>query len=361
MAAPVPHRSPFLSPSPRHSRRRLAAHRRRRLRRRLGSGLVLGVAVAGVLLGTGALGSSAHSGSHRPHASANPAADRGRAHTATRTAGVTLGANPTQPLPLASFHFARPPRAGLLFDLSSGRVLWALNPTAVLPIASLTKMMTALLVVRAAGPDAHVLVTHRAYDAAGSKMGVLPVGRHVPLETLLYGLMLPSGNDAAIALSEHVAGSERAFVDDMNAEAQRLHLGCTRYVSPDGLENANRSCALDLATLARLDLAQPRIAHVAASASAVEPLPIKGGHVWLYNNNPLLRFSYPGAAGLKTGETEAAGRCLVGAATRDGVHLGVVLLNSPELGRQAEALLNIGFHDLYHQPLVAAPEVPPGM
>jgi D-alanyl-D-alanine carboxypeptidase (penicillin-binding protein 5/6) len=361
MATPTTPRSPFMPSSPRRSRRSLAARRRRKLRRRVGSGLVLGVAVVGVLLGTGALGSSARSAKHPLHASTDPAAGKGRPHTATGSASVTLGANHPLPLPLASFHFAHPPRAGLLFDLSSGRVLWALNPTTVLPIASLTKMMTALLTVRAAPADAHVLVTHRAYDAAGSKMGVLPIGRHVPLQTLLYGLMLPSGNDAAIALAEHVAGSERAFVDEMNAQARQLHLGCTRYVSPDGLENANRSCALDLATLARLDLAQPRIAHVAARASAVEPLPIKGGHVWLYNNNPLLRFGYPGAIGLKTGETEAAGRCLVGAATRDGVRLGVVLLNSPELGRQAEALLNAGFHDLYGQPVLPAPPVPPGM
>jgi D-alanyl-D-alanine carboxypeptidase len=249
----------------------------------------------------------------------------------------------------------------LLFDLDSGRVLWAINPGERLPIASLAKMMTARLVVHSQHASARVHITHNAVNAAGSKVGVLPVGKYVRLETLLYGLLLPSGNDAAVALAEHVAGSVPRFVARMNDEARQLGLSCTRYVSPDGLEDANRSCAADLATLARLDLDEPRIARVASTAATVQPLPIKGGRVWLYNNNPLLRFHYPGAIGLKTGETEAAGRCLVGAARRGNVRLGVVLLGSPELGRQAEALLDRGFSGVYHLPPVAAPPVPKGL
>jgi D-alanyl-D-alanine carboxypeptidase (penicillin-binding protein 5/6) len=261
-------------------------------------------------------------------------------------------------LPFFSFH--HPPRAALLFDVSSGRVLWALNAARVLPIASLTKMMTALLVAREGAPDDLVPITRNAVNTAGSKVGVLPKGKLVRLQTLLYGLLLPSGNDAAVALAEHAAGSVSAFTRRMNDAARDMGLGCTHYVSPDGLEDANRSCALDLETLARADLAQPQIARVAASASTVQPLPIKGGRVWLYNNNPLLVYGYPGADGLKTGETEAAGLCLVGTAQRDGVRLGVVLLHSPELGRQAEALLDAGFYDVYRQAPRAAPPVPPG-
>lgn len=259
---------------------------------------------------------------------------------------------------LLSFH--HPPRAGLLFDLDSGRLLWSIDPTAVVPIASLTKMMTALLVVRSLSPDTPVRVSHAAVNAAGSKVGVLPAGHEVRMLTLLYGLMLPSGNDAAIALAEAVAGSVPAFVARMNAEAAHLHLGCTRFVSPDGIETANRSCPADLARLAALDLAQPLIARVAGTAATVQPLPIKGGHVWLYNNNPLLVYGYPGAIGLKTGETEAAGRCLVGAARRGGVRLGVVLLDSPELGRQAAALLDRGFTEVFHLPPLPTPQIPIG-
>jgi D-alanyl-D-alanine carboxypeptidase (penicillin-binding protein 5/6) len=279
--------------------------------------------------------------------------------------GLPLGAPPLKLSPAATDKevvapFRHPPRAGLLFDLDSGRVLWARDAARRLPIASLTKMMTALLVVRSRTADESVRVSRRAVNVAGSKIGLLPVYKHVPLETLLYGLLLPSGNDAAVALAEDVSGTLPAFVRRMNQEAARLGLGCTRYTSPDGLDNRNSSCAADLAELAHVDLDQPRIAAVARSASAVRPFPIKGGKLYLYNNNPLLRYGYPGATGLKTGETEAAGLCLVGTAERHGVRLGVVLLHSPELGRQAEYLLDRGFEDGYGQAPIPAPPVPVG-
>jgi D-alanyl-D-alanine carboxypeptidase len=279
-------------------------------------------------------------------------------------AGLPLGTPPlrlsaTEP-PELTVSFRHEPRAGLVFDMDSGRILWERQATRVLPIASLTKMMTALLVVRSLPPDARVLITRRAVNASGSKVGLLPLHKRVPLTPLLYGLMLPSGNDAAIALAEAVSGSVSRFVDRMNAQAARLGLGCTRFASPEGLDNGNSSCALDLAELAVADLAQPRLASVVGSASAIVPFPIKGGKLYLYNNNPLLRYAYPGATGLKTGETDAAGLCLVGTAERHHVRLGVVLLHSPELGRQAETLLDRAFEDVYHQPHLRAPFVPKG-
>lgn len=280
-------------------------------------------------------------------------------------AGLPLGRPPlaldlsgAQDAVRVSFH--HPPRAGLLFDLSTGRVLWQLNPHARLYIASLTKMMTALRVVRGSSPAEQVPITKQAIETAGSKVGVLPRGKRVELRTLLYGLLLPSGNDAAVALAQHVAGSVGSFVRGMNEEAARLGLGCTHFSSPSGYYNIhNYSCASDLAELAHVDLEQPLIARVARTAQAILPLPIKGGKVYLYNNNPLLVYGYPGATGLKTGETEAAGLCLVGTAERDGVRLGVVLLHSPELGRQAEHLLDEGFA-AYGVPRAPAPPVPPG-
>jgi D-alanyl-D-alanine carboxypeptidase (penicillin-binding protein 5/6) len=295
----------------------------------------------------------------------SPAASSASATPPRSTAGLALG-HPPLTLDLSAMDdpvqvaFHHEPRAGLLFDLDTGRVLWQREATRVLPIASLTKMMTALLVVRSRAPGTEVFIGKHAVDAAGSKIGLLPLYKHVPLETLLYGLLLPSGNDAAVALAENLAGSVPHFVEKMNVESAKLGLSCTRYTSPDGLDNGNSSCAADLAELADVDLQQPRLAAITRSGSAVMPFPIKGGKLYLYNNNPLLRYGYPGATGLKTGETEAAGLCLVGTAERHGVRLGVVLLHSPELGRQAEYLLDRGFQDGYGQAPIPAPPVPAG-
>jgi len=256
--------------------------------------------------------------------------------------------------------FHAPPRAGLLFNLDSGLVLWQRNPLRRLRVASLNKMMTALITVRSAPPGARVLVTREAVESQGSKVGVLPRGRHVRLESMLYGLLLPSGNDAATALAQRVAGSASAFVARMNREAAHLGLACTRFSSPSGyFDEGNFSCPADLAVLAHVDLAQPRLARITRTLAAVLPFPIKGGKLFLYNNNPLLIYHYPGLTGLKTGYTVASGRCLVATAERRGVRLGVVLLHSPAPASQARRLLDLGFERVYHQAPVPGPPIPP--
>jgi serine-type D-Ala-D-Ala carboxypeptidase (penicillin-binding protein 5/6) len=147
----------------------------------------------------------------------------------------------------------------------------------------------------------------------------------------------------------------------MNARAAELGMGCTRYSSPSGYyDQGNFSCAADLAMLAHVDLAQPRIARVVHTYSAALPFPIKGGKLFLYNNNPLLIYKYPGTTGLKTGWTVAAGRCLVATAERAGVRLGVVLLDSADPGTQARQLLDRGFHDVYRLARVPEPPIPSG-
>ncbi len=270
-----------------------------------------------------------------------------------------LGEPQEDPVTIALRH---PPRSGLLFNLQTGRVLWQWHPELRMPIASLTKMMTALVVVSSTMPGTSAKVTRAAVNAPGSRVGVLPLGKRVPVESLLYGLLLPSGNDAADALAEHVAGTQHRFVVQMNVQAAALGLGCTQYSNPSGYFNAgNFSCAADLAELAHADLAQPRISRVVRSATATVPFPIKGGKLYLSNNNPLLVYGYRGANGLKTGYTEAAGKCLVATATRRGVTLGVVLLNSPAPGTQAQQLLDAGFQDVYGQQAVAEAEIPGGV
>jgi D-alanyl-D-alanine carboxypeptidase len=243
-----------------------------------------------------------------------------------------------------TLRFHHPPRSGLLFDLDTGEVLWRRDPERVLPIASLTKMMTALVVVAAAPPDSRVLITREALRYRGSGVGVLPAGRHVRLETLLNGLLLPSGNDAARALAEHVGGTLRGFVQRMNGRAAELGMRCTHFTSPDGFADAgNHSCAVDLAAQARAVLDVPRLARIVRRRHAILPMAIRGGRVFLYNNNPLILRRYPGVLGVKTGYTDRAGRCLVAAARRGARRLGVVLLHSPDPGDQARKLLDRGF------------------
>jgi serine-type D-Ala-D-Ala carboxypeptidase (penicillin-binding protein 5/6) len=362
--------SPFLTPGQSRSRRALAARRRRR--RRLTALAGLGLALLAALIAELALAS--RSGETRPrsaHAARSPAQRTPAPPTGPRSpAGFQLAtpalalsgiSTPPQREPVQPA-FASPPREGLLFNLSTGQVLWQHNALERVPIASLTKMMTALLTVESSPPDAPVLITRQAVDMPGSKVGVLPLGRHVPLESLLYGLLLPSGNDAAVALAQHVAGSVHSFVVRMNEEAARLGLGCTRYSSPSGYYNAhNFSCAADLAVLAHVDMEQPRIASVVHTYSAVLPFPIPGGKLYLYNNNPLLIYGYPGVTGMKTGQTEAAGRCLVATAERHHVRLGAIVLNSEDPGTQARQLLDLGFEDVYHQPIVPEAPFPPGV
>jgi serine-type D-Ala-D-Ala carboxypeptidase (penicillin-binding protein 5/6) len=391
--------SPFMTPD--QSRRRREDARRRRTRRRAIAiaGLALAI-LAGAVVMALARTHEAHGSNPGSSSASNRAATHSRAagdagasagaHSAENNyadAAHALGAGSglasarlsqenlplgTPPLILSGIGdpardplhtaFAEPPRAGLLFNLQTGQVLWQHNPYIRLRMASLTKMMTALLTVQSAAPDAPVLITKEAVNMPGSKVGLLPLGHHVRVETLLYGLLLPSGNDAAVALARHVAGSVNKFIVRMNAEAAQLGMGCTRYSSPSGYyDRGNYTCAADLAELAHVDLQQPRIAHITHTYTAALPFPIKGGKLFLYNNNPLLIYHYPGTTGLKTGYTEDAGRCLVATATRGGVSLGVVLLHSPDPGTQAAQLLTEGFDDVYHLHPIPEPPIPGGV
>jgi serine-type D-Ala-D-Ala carboxypeptidase (penicillin-binding protein 5/6) len=261
------------------------------------------------------------------------------------TAPSPLSVRLDDPRDLVRLRFKHPPRSGLMFDLDTGQVLWRRDPTRVLPIASLTKMMTAVLIARHVPPNAKVRITRAALSYKGSGVGLFRRGRRIPVRTMLYGLLLPSGNDAAIALAQRAGhGSLTRFVTMMNREARAMGLACTHFTSPDGfVDRGNHSCAPDLAALARAVLREPRIARIVRRRQAVLRFPIKGGKIYLYNHNPLLRQGYRGVTGVKTGYTVAAGRCLVASARRGHVRLGVVLLHSPDPGRQARKLLDRGF------------------
>jgi D-alanyl-D-alanine carboxypeptidase (penicillin-binding protein 5/6) len=324
----------------------LQGGRRRRRRRWRPAAAVLALAMAVTLLWAGRAGDP---DPPRPRASESPAPgpllDSGTAPLAGGgTAPSPLAVKLDDPRDVVSVRFKKPPRSGLLFDLDTGRVLWRHRPERVLPIASLTKVMTALVAVDRLPDGSTVRITREALNYTGSGVGMFKRGRRIPVDTMLHGLLLPSGNDAAIAIAQQAAGTVPRFIAMMNARARAMGLACTRFSTVSGLRDAgNHSCAPDLAALARAVLRAPRLARIVRRRSAALPFPIKGGKLYLYNNNPLLRIGYRGTTGVKTGYTEAAGRCLVATVRRGRRRLGVVLLDSPDPGRQAIRLLDRGF------------------
>lgn len=203
-------------------------------RRRRAKGWLAGIVVVALAaVGAGALLLTASGGASRGGLRSDWAATAATPVNGPASAGAPLTPYASALAPSrrrVDPHFRRPPRAGLMWDLDSGRVLWRIRPEARVPIASLTKMMTALIAVEALRPGARVMITRAAVSRSGSKVGLLPRGRRVRAETLLYGLLLPSGNDAAIALAQRVAGSVARFVGRMNARAREM--GSAARASP---------------------------------------------------------------------------------------------------------------------------------
>ena len=337
--------SPLLGPS------RTVSHGRRGRRgggggRRRGwlAAVLAAVVTLAVLLGLMASGTS---GPTTLAAAKRPATPL-RSSTPALPPRPTYGWRLAPPAARVPVKLKLPLTSGLLFNVKTGQVLWAHHPDRVLPIASLTIMMTALVVLAHSRPSDRVMVTTQAVHFSGSGVGRLPLGKRVPEIALLYGLLLPSGNDAAIALSQHVAGTQDKFISMMNQRARQMGLRCTHFTTVSGIvDKGNHSCAGDLAILAHTVLEQPVLGRVVGSRSAVVRFPIKGGKLYLYNNNPLLVAQYPGTDGVKTGFTTLAGTCLIATARRGGRWYGVVLLHSANIELQAETLLNAAFahHD----------------
>jgi D-alanyl-D-alanine carboxypeptidase len=315
----------------------------RRKRRATGPVVALLVVLAPVAVAVAAW-LALHSGGDRPARTARPAQQVLPAATPSpATSAPDPAAAALAGLDAFGVNFKDPPRAGIVIDLKTGEVLWRRNPVRRLPIASLTKVMTALLVVERTGPRDEFRIPKDALDYQGSGVGMLPKGRHVTVEAILHGLLLPSGNDAAIALADHVSGSRAAFVRDMNDKARVLGLRCTRFETPYGLSDKDVSCAADLAALSRIAMSKTRIARIVGKAHAAVRFPIKGGRLFLNNTNPLLRMRYPGTLGLKTGDTDAAGHCLIAVVRRGGRTLAAIVLNSPNPQLQVRRLFAKAF------------------
>jgi len=243
--------------------------------------------------------------------------------------------------------------AAVLADLDTGQVLFDLNRNERRPIASVTKIMTALLVVERTNPTDVVTVSEEA--ASGQVSGIsglgLVAGERIRVDELLYALLLQSANDAALALAEHVSGSVDAFVDDMNARAEQLGMSRTMFASPNGLDDAGYSSAADLVRLTRAAYRSRGFASVVATRfHTVRSLDAQPRTV---QNRNVLLWLYPGAIGVKTGFTSPAGFCLVGSAQRGDERLVAVVLGEPgEPFSDAAALLNYGFDAFEHRTLL---------
>lgn len=230
-------------------------------------------------------------------------------------------------------------RAAAAVDDATGAVLYARNADTPLPPASLTKMVTALVAVERASLDRPVRVTH-PFDVVPVVIGLEP-GDVLPLEEVLYGLLLNSGNDAALAIAETVGdGSVDRFVGWMNELVGRLGLTHSRFRNPHGLDqDGHVASAYDLAIIGRALLRQPVLARIVAQGRHE----FAGPPRWVFRTtNPLLGV-YVGVDGIKTGYDDLAGRCLVATAERDGRRAITVVLNSPAYAADAASLLDYAF------------------
>lgn len=246
-------------------------------------------------------------------------------------------------------------QAAVLADLTTGTVMFQKAPDTPRPIASLTKIMTALVVLRRSDLDDVVRVDPRAvFDpddyGATSTIG-LRAGERLTVRDLVGAMVLGSANDAAEALAIHVGGTVSRFVALMNAQAKKLDMRDTVFRSPHGLDDRGRSTPRDLVTLVQAADATPGFAAVTARRFVQIPSP-HGKPRRIQNRNVLL-WLYPGAFGTKTGSTALAGVCLVASAERDGRRLVAIVLHAPdEAFSDAASLLNYGFDGFSEEVLV---------
>jgi D-alanyl-D-alanine carboxypeptidase (penicillin-binding protein 5/6) len=235
-------------------------------------------------------------------------------------------------------------QAAYLVDLDTRMVMWAKDPETMRAPASLTKLITAMVAVDDAGSlDRVVEVTKESTQIVPSLMGISS-GEQLTVRQLIAGLFLDSGNDAAEALAQGIVPRDR-FLRQMNQKAKSIGLTGSHFTNPSGLDAAGHEMsAHDIAhTAAYLDRYYPELAAIAATKDIAIPATAQHKAFYPHNLNRLL-WTYPGATGLKTGLTGAAGGCMLATATRDGRHLIVVVLN--DTGRSHEdatVLLNYGF------------------
>lgn len=236
-------------------------------------------------------------------------------------------------------------KACILMEASTGEVLFEQQAEEMLPMASTTKIMTTLLCLESGDLDTEFVVDATAIRVEGSSMGLVE-GDLVTKRALCYGMLLPSGNDAANATAVRLAGSIPAFADQMNAKAKQLGLTHTHFVTPSGLHDPEHyTTAHDLALLAAAAMQNETFRTICSASSAKVTFGNPPYDRWLENSNKLLTMC-EGVIGVKTGFTDEAGRCLVSACQRNGITLLCVTLNDRNDWQDHENLYAYGFQQL---------------
>ena len=252
--------------------------------------------------------------------------------------------------------------------MADGEIIWSKNADEKLPMASTTKIMTALVAIENGDISKEVKVNRKACGVEGSSV-YLTAGEILTLEDLLYALMLESANDAASAIACEVAGSVEEFAVMMNDTAARLGLADTHFVNPHGLDDPNHyTTAEDLAKLTDYALKNETFATIVSTYKKTIPLHGDEGVRMLLNHNKLLK-RYDDVIGVKTGFTKRSGRCLVSAAERNGLTVVAVTLNAPDDWNDHRNMQEYGFSQYSHQILaepgqyqveIACPTAPDG-
>ena len=247
-------------------------------------------------------------------------------------------------------------RAAVLMDQATGRILFSKNAHEKLPMASITKVMTAILAIESGRLGDTVKVSEYASLVEGSSVD-LEAGEEKTLEELVYGLMLRSGNDAAIAIAQHLGGSVEKFAEKMTRRAKELGAAHTKFMNPHGLHHEEHyTTAYDFGLLAVHAMSLPVFREITATKEKKITWPGRPYDRSLRNQNKLLTM-YDGADGIKTGWTTPAGRCFVGSAMRDDWRLVSVVLNAPQMWEDTTELFDFGYSYYHWEPVVQAGRV----
>lgn len=228
--------------------------------------------------------------------------------------------------------------SGIIVDMDTNKVVYAKNPDKKMKIASLTKVMTAVVALEHINPEDRIIISSKAASIGENSMG-LSAGEEYTLKELLYGLILPSGNDAAYAIAEGTSGDVETFVLWMNIKSAELGMHDTSFYDPSGLDDRTTSTPLDLIKLTRYAINSVDLRNI-AKTTEIELISDTHKYIYLENQTNLLR-TYPGVSGLKTGYTEEAGLCLITTASYENHDVMGVVLNS--IDRKGDMILMLDY------------------